>query len=117
MENQNLPKFDRKHNDQKSVYMGVDITAITDMVENALVSIDELLQHPDYGAAKAKLRADLSRVLSSQRVALHRVTFPLPNTAIPDMTLSVDIRKKNISVQSVRSAKKRAVLNSVLRTF
>lgn len=112
-----LPRFNRNATEAKSVYMGTDIRGITDMVENALVSIDELLGHPDFGGSRDKLMQDLKKILSSQRVSLSRVTFPLGNSTIPDMSFSLDMRKKNISVQSNKWPKKRSLLNSVLRTF
>lgn len=117
MEEQKLPRFDRRLDAEDHVSLGVEGDRIVEVVESAIVSITELLQEPDFGESLVKLRKDLHRILASRKVVLTRVTFPLPNSAVSDMVLSLDMKRKSVSVQSTRHAKKRVLLNTVLRTI
>lgn len=112
-----IPKYNSNLRNEEKVSLGVEGDTLVDVVENSLYTISEILEFPDFGNSVDKLRRDLYNILSCRKISLRRVTFPLPNSAIPDLTLSLDMRRKSVSVQSVKNRKKRILLNSVLRTL
>lgn len=100
-----------------SIHMDLDTDRILDVVNAALATIDEFLDHPDYKGSKEKLVGDVQKIVQSRMISLEKMTFPLWNSKMNDLILVVYFKKKKVSVQSNRFPTKRAQLNSIMKTI
>jgi hypothetical protein len=92
----------------------IDAARLREIFENAIETVNDLLQKPDFGTSIQSARNILESVLVT-RMAPPTVALPLYNNIMPDLLLIMDVRKRKISAVSNRFPDKRALLNSVLK--
>lgn len=103
-----------RSNQKNDTGSDIDAARLREIFENAVITIKELLHDPDFGTSIASANKILEEVLN-HRIATPKLTLPMYNSAMNDLILVMDIKRRKVSAVSNRFPDKRALINSALK--